>query len=115
MRPDETFLLAMLIAARKVSKFAEGLTEDTFRDSELHQSAIIRELGVIAEAARQITDNFKAAHPEISWKQISAMRNRLIHEYFAVSLAIVWQTAQEDIQPLIEQLEPLIPPEEEEE
>jgi uncharacterized protein with HEPN domain len=110
MKQDETRLLDMLIAARKVEKFAADLDEPAFRKSELHQSAIVRELRVIGEAARQISEAFRAAHPEIDWQKITGMRNRLVHEYFRVSLAIVWQTVQDDIPVLIEQIEPLVPP-----
>jgi uncharacterized protein with HEPN domain len=112
MRYDETFLLDMLIAARKVQKFAADLAETDFYESELHQSAIVRELQVVGEAARQVSGEFQADHPEISWIQIVGMRNRLVHEYFRVSLSIVWQIVREDIPDLIEQIEPLISPEE---
>ena len=113
MRKDKTYFLDMLIAARKVEKFAAGLTQEAFRRSELHQSAVIRELQMIGEAARLVSDEGKAAHPEITWAKIAGMRNRLVHEYFRVSLEIVWQTVQEDIVPLIAQLKPLVPPEDE--
>ncbi len=112
MRNDETFLLDMLLAARKIQKFATGLTKEQFYESELHQSAIIREFQVIGEAARQVSETAQNAHPEIAWAMIAGMRNRLIHEYFRVRLETVWNTIEQDISPLIAQLEPLIPPEE---
>lgn len=111
MRDDATLLLDMLIAARKVRLFASDLDASRFRESELHQSAIVRELQIIGEAARLVSEDFKLAHPEIDWYMISGMRNRLIHEYFRISLNIVWQTVEEDIAILIEQLERLIPAE----
>ncbi len=70
----------MLVAARKIQKFAAGLTEEHFNASELHQSAIFRELQVIGEAARLVSGEGKAAHPEVDWDKIAGMRNRLIHE-----------------------------------
>ena len=109
MRDDKTCFLDMLIAARKIQRFASGLTEEQFNKSELHQSAIMRELQVIGEAARLVSDESKAAHPEIEWDNIAGMRNRIIHEYFRIRLSIVWQTVQNDILPLIEHLEPLVP------
>lgn len=109
MKDDATFLLDMLVAARKIQKFSVGLTQETFNQSELHQSALIRELQVIGEAARLISEECKSAHPEIEWDKIAGMRNRLIHEYFRVSLRIVWQTTQNDIVPLIARLETLVP------
>ena len=103
-------MLDMLIAARKVQRFAANLDEAEFRRSELHQSAIVRELQVIGEAARKVSDDFRSAHPTIDWHRIAGMRNRLVHEYFRVSVSIVWRTVQEEIPALIEQLEALIPP-----
>ena len=85
MSKDKAHFLDMLIAARKVERFAADLPLETFYESELHQSAILRELQVIGEAARKVSDEGKAAHPEIPWT---------------------------DIAPLIAQLEPLVPPEE---
>jgi uncharacterized protein with HEPN domain len=112
MRDDRTHFLDMLIAARKIQKFADGLSQEEFSNSELHQSAIIRELLVIGEAARLVSQQGKAEHPEIDWDDISGMRNRLVHEYFRIKLHLVWEAAQSDIPKLIAQLEPLVPPEE---
>ncbi len=112
MRDDETILLDMLIAARKVQQFAVGLDAESFTQSELHQSAIVRELQIIGEAARQVSDTYKSNHPEIDWHRIAGLRNRLVHEYFRISLEIVWRTVEEDIGVLIERIEKLIPPDE---
>ena len=111
MRTDETHLLDMLIAARKIKRFTEGLSQEAFNQSELHQSAVIREIQIIGEAARLITEETKAQHPEIQWTQIAGMRNRLIHEYFRISLKVVWQVIADDIDPLTEQLKKIVPPE----
>jgi len=113
MRRDEAYLLDMLIAARKVERFAADLTQEAFLRSELHQSAIIRELQVIGEAARLVSEEGKEAYPEIAWTKIAGMRNRLVHEYFRISLEVVWQTVRDDIALLTAQLEPIVPPEDE--
>ena len=110
MRNDETLLLDMLLAAQNILEFAHGLSEEDFMNSKLHQSATIREVQVIGEAARQISEQTKSKHPDIQWKAILGMRNRVIHEYFRVDLDILWQTIQNDIKPLINQIRPLIPP-----
>ena len=108
MRDDQALLLDMLIAARKVRQFTSGNTLAEFQRNEMAQSAVIRELQVIGEAARPISDDTKMQTPHIDWRTIAGMRNRLVHEYFAVSIDIVWQTAQEDIPTLIETLEQLV-------
>jgi uncharacterized protein with HEPN domain len=111
MRNDAALLLDMLIAARKIVQFSADLTKKQFENSELHQSAVIRELQVIGEAARLISEPTKSSHTEIAWPVIAGMRNRIVHEYFRIDLDLLWDVTQEDIPTLIEQLKPLIPPE----
>ena len=109
MRSDEAHLLDMLLAAEKIQRFVVGINQDQFLADEMRQSAILREIQVIGEAARLISDKFKTAHDDIPWKQITGMRNRVIHEYFRVSLEIVWITTQVEIPQLIDKVKPLVP------
>jgi uncharacterized protein with HEPN domain len=110
MRSDETLLLDMLIAARRIQEFSTDLTADSFQKSKLHQSAIIREIQVIGEAARQISEATRNKHSRIKWAEIAGMRNRLIHEYFRIEIELLWDAVQRDIPELIDQLESLVPP-----
>lgn len=108
-RSDEVLVLDMLIAARKIQRFADGLTRETLEDNEMATSAIVREFQVMGEAARIVSDTFKANHNDIPWKAIRGLRNRVIHEYFRVDLDIVWQTIEDNLPTLIAQLDALIP------
>jgi uncharacterized protein with HEPN domain len=113
MRRDDAYLLDILIAARRAIEFVDGLTWEEFVASDLHQSAVVRTLEIIGEAASRVSQDMRDAYPELPWPQMIGMRHRLIHEYFRVDLATVWDTVQNDLPPLIDQLEPLIPPEDE--
>jgi uncharacterized protein with HEPN domain len=113
MRRDDAYLLDILIAARRARRFLKDLAWEEFAHSELHQDAVMRPLAIIGEAARQISQETRDAHPELPWPQMAGMRNRLIHEYFRVDLATVWETVKNDLPPLIAVLEHLVPPEEE--
>lgn len=108
MSRDDSLLLDMLNAARKIRRFVAGMTEDDFKASELHQSAVLREIQVLGEAARQIGDDRKANLTDIPWRAIAGMRNRVIHEYFRVDVDVLWTTINTDIEALINQLEPHI-------
>ena len=113
MRRDEVYLLDMLIAARKTLKFVEGIDRNEFDDNEVIQNAVMRPLEIIGEAASRISIPFRKAHPEIQWKEMIGLRNRLIHEYFRVEFGAVWDTIQKDIPKLIKSIEPLVPKEDE--
>ena len=111
MQRDEALLLDILIAARRALRFLEGMTWEAFEQSELHQNAVMRPLEIIGEAARRVSQDTRAAYPDIPWDQMVGMRNRLIHEYFRVNLTTVWETVQDDLPSLITLIEPLVPPE----
>lgn len=114
MRRDDALQLDILLAAQKIQRFVGDMTAKQFADNEMAQSAVIRELQVIGDASRLMTAETQAAHPEIEWADIIGMRNRLIHGYFAIRLDIVWKVAKEDLPRLITAIEPLIPPDDEE-
>jgi len=109
---DAVYLLHMLQAARLVLSFVEGIDAAALQADIMRQSAVIRQIEVIGEAARHVSAEFRAAHPAIPWSKIIAMRNELIHAYHRVALDVVWHVVTEDIPTLIAQLEPLVPPEE---
>ena len=109
---DEAYLLDILNAARRSQEFISGLTWEDFENSRLHQDAVMRTLEIIGEAASKISQETRNAHPEIQWKDIIGMRNRLIHEYFRIDLEKVWDAVKNDIPDLIEKIEPIVPPEE---
>ena len=109
---DEAYLLDMLLAARKVQSFTEGVTWDQFQTDEILQSAVMRVIQIIGEAARKVSPEFKQAHPEIPWREIVGMRHRLVHDYLHIDLIRVWETLQTDIPILTPMIEPLVPPDE---
>jgi uncharacterized protein with HEPN domain len=109
---DDARLLDMLLAARELDKYTEGVSFEEFDRNRLLQHAVIRLIEIIGEAARNISAEFKAAHPEIPWSGMVGMRNRLIHEYFRVDTDKVWEVAKKDMAALVALIEPLVPPEE---
>jgi uncharacterized protein with HEPN domain len=106
---DEAYLLDILLAARRALRFNVKATWEDFERDELRQHATARTLEIIGEAARKISPEFKAAHPEIPWADMIGLRHRLIHEYFRIDLRRVWDTVQNDLPKLIALVEPLVP------
>lgn len=109
---DAALLLDMLLAANDASSFVADLSEERFLASRLHQNAVIRSLEVMGEAAGKVSPATRAAHPEIPWRDITAMRHRLIHGYGDVRLDLVWIVARDRLGPLIAALATLVPDEE---
>ncbi len=109
MRSDEALLLDMLIAARRIQRFTDGMTLNDFNHSEVVQSAVLREIQVIGEAGRRVSDVTRVRYVNVPWAAIAGMRNRIIHEYFNIDLRMVWDTVQQDIPLLIAQLEQIVP------
>ncbi len=111
-REDAAHLLDMLEGCRDAVRFASEVTRPEFEESRLHQNAVVKSVETIGEAARRVSQQTRSAHPEIPWPQIIGMRHRLVHDYFDINLARVWETVHEDLPRLIAQLEPLVPVEE---
>ncbi len=112
MRRDDAYFLDMLLAAQDAVAFVEGLTLEQFHHSRIHQLAVLKALETIGEAGARISEQGKAAHPEIPWQEIIGMRHRLVHGYFEVDLQKVWDTVHNDLPSLIPSLVRIVPPEE---
>lgn len=107
-KDDIAYLEHILDRANKIIQFTQGMTESDFLEDEKTQSAVIRELEVIGEATKRISDNYKNSHTEIPWKLMSGMRDVLIHDYEGVDPYTVWDTIQQNIPILIEQMKKLL-------
>ena len=107
---DAAYLWDMLDAARSIRRFTADTSLDQYQQNEVMKLAVERQLEVIGEAARRVSDTFKQAHPEIPWQPIIAQRHVLAHEYGEVNHIRIWRVVTTHIPALISSLEPLIPP-----
>ena len=110
MRDDAAWLLDMKIAACDALEFIQGVSYEDFQSNRILQHALCMTLDIVGEAARKVSDGFKAIHPEIPWRQIVSLRHRIAHEYFRLDLQIIWGVLTKELDPLVKLLEPLIPP-----
>lgn len=87
-------------ACEKADRFVSGLSFEQFRENDEKVYAVIRALEVIGEATKSIPAHLQRRYPDIPWKDIAGMRNKLIHGYFGVNLKRVWDTVMIDLPPL---------------
>jgi uncharacterized protein with HEPN domain len=105
---DQTRLRHMLDAAREAMGMARGQQRaDLDTDRKLCLS-LVHLLEIVGEAATGISPEFCMRHPDVPWKKMTGMRNRLIHAYFDVNLDVVWQTVTEDLPGLVARLEEIV-------
>jgi uncharacterized protein with HEPN domain len=108
-RVDSVYLLDMLTYARRILQRLAQTSRETFEADINLQESIVFNLIVIGEAATKVSQGARFAHAEIPWTDISDMRNRLVHGYFAIDFNKVWKAVTEDVPALIEGLESILP------
>jgi len=108
--PD--YLAHMRQAAADACSFVDGLAKDDFLRDKRTQQAVIMSLVIIGEAATKTMDDhpaFTQAHPDVPWRNMRGMRNRIAHGYFDINLDVVWETVRTALPELLKQL-PVIGP-----
>ena len=107
-RDDSLRLGDMLAAARDARAFVAGKAErDLAHDRQL-TLALLKCLEIIGEAAARVGEGSRAKYPALPWADMVGMRNRLVHVYFDVDLALLWTTVRDDLPGLIAELERIL-------
>jgi uncharacterized protein with HEPN domain len=108
----EDYLDHITQAIQRATQYVDGVGSlAAFEQSQRDQDAVIRNIEIIGEAANRIqrdTPEFVAAHPQLPWIEMRGMRNKVIHNYFDVNLAVVWNTVKDDLPRLKRQIDDLL-------
>ena len=112
MERDLGYLADVLKASRQIRKFVGEKTFEEFSQDNLTQSAVLHQFAIVGEAAGRVSTPFVVDHPELPWRKMVGMRNRVIHGYDDIDLEVVWETICVSIPSLISLIEPLLPQEE---
>jgi uncharacterized protein with HEPN domain len=94
----------MLDHAERVSSYVHDITYEAFADDRLRVDAVLYNLEIVGEAARHVLETVRARYPDVPWREVAGMRNRIAHGYTSVNLAIVWATATLSVPQLVEVL-----------
>ena len=107
MRDASLYLRDILDAMLAIEKFVEGMNFESFRKDDKTSSAVIRKLEIIGEAVKRVPDEIRAQYPNVQWKEMAGMRDRLIHFYFGIKYDLVWHTITDVIpavKPVIQEI-----------
>lgn len=98
MSRDETvYIKHILDAISRIEGYLERVSYDRFKDETMIQDAVIRQLEIIGEASKRLSEATKAQYGDIPWKDIAGMRDKLIHDYLGTDIKAVWDTVKDDI------------------
>lgn len=95
-------------AARKALEFVEGMDYEHFHRDDKTSYAVVRALEILGEAAKRIPAEIRVRFPEIPWRPMAGIRDKLVHDYVSVNLEVVWKTVTEDLPSLLPQIQRVI-------
>jgi uncharacterized protein with HEPN domain len=107
-RRDKDFLGDINEAMNLIGLYTKGLTYRKFLEDRKAQDAIVRNFEVIGEASKNITAAFKAKYPDVPWRKLAGLRDKLIHFYFGIDYKIVWNIAKKEIPRLRKQVKEIL-------
>ena len=84
------------------------MTFETFSENDMAQAAVVRELEIIGEATKRIPDDFRKLHPDITWRKMAGMRDKLNHDYLGVDLELVWEVVSVNLPDLKKRIDKIL-------
>lgn len=107
---DAGYIWDIVNAGREIAAFVQGKRYADLERDKMFRLAVERNIEIIGEAARRLSDEFRSEHPEVPWARIVAQRNVIAHEYGDIRLGWIWRVATKRVPELVAQLETLLPP-----
>ena len=103
-RDDGVYLHDIVDAIQQVEAYLDGVDFQAFRTDRMRQDAVVRQIGIIGEASRKLSDQLREERPDIPWADIIGMRHKVLHDYFDVDEQTMWDTVRSDLPKLKQQV-----------
>lgn len=107
-RSDQESLRDIQEAIQRIVEFVQGQTYEQFLADRKTQDAVVRNLAVIGEATKNLSPRIRRANPDIPWKDLAGVRDKMIHHYFGISYEIVWKMSSEELPQLLTHLQDIM-------
>jgi uncharacterized protein with HEPN domain len=104
VKDDSIYIDHILQSIDNILEYTKDLSKKDFAHNKLVQDAVIRNFEIIGEATKKVSEDYRRGHTGVPWKAMSGMRDKLIHDYIGVDIAVIWKTVKEDLPLLKEKL-----------
>jgi uncharacterized protein with HEPN domain len=111
MLRDDAYLVDILESAKIALEYVAGKSSEEFYEDMQCQDAVLRRIEIIGEAARHVSPQTQKKYPQIRWRDLTVLRNLVVHQYDAVDVNQVWDTLQNKLPLLVEEISKIVPPE----
>ena len=97
MKTDAVYAAQIRDAIDRIGTYLGGMDDEAFLNDPMRQDAVTRQLEVVGEAARRLSDDYRDARPDVQGRAIIGLRNRLAHDYLGIDMTIIWEVATADL------------------
>jgi uncharacterized protein with HEPN domain len=104
-RRDKEYLGDVQEAVQRIISYTSGLSYEQFLKDARTQDAVIRNLQIIGEASKKLSIRLKQTFPKIPWKEMSGIRDKIVHDYFGINYDIVWNVSKNELPVLLNEIE----------